>query len=966
MSIIKKPSAVDSPYDVTPPAPPTRLASAPVAGGGVATVAASAAPVTSTTANTTDANSTDANVSYYATGLEGIAGLANYGRVFAGANVYVTLENQQYNTYNQNYIGNGTVGGSNGQIQFNNNGAFDGSASLTFDGANIVVAGIKTDEYYYANGDPFSGGGNANTGNIGFANVTMYSLSGLSVNNSDLDHGYTAGLTIPNNGSGDIGLLNYYGNVIVTAGVNSGNTTSWSFDNDGNVSLPSGGVLGDPYGDNANTAGLQAGPDGYAIINSNDQKQYVQADDTSVYIGTDYTANNYLWTFDKSGNLTAPGNITANTFVSNAFNVLTAGNLSITSQYGLGVTGTILEQDGTLELIGNASGCVVVGWNSSYGTLGPVAQMHFSPAGNGGNIIVTTGNTAGTSYDWAFDNTGNLTTPTGAGDITMSGGNITGFNTMVGNQANVDLIAGSYTWTFANDGKFYTPESGQIRTSSPFYGISVLDYSGNSFVSMDASNMSIQGNDAVTIATNSGTQFVFTNGNLNAGNANISTTGYVSASGNVIAGANINAPGGFVNAAAVITSGRIDVGTNLSAVGQITGGNIDTGGVISATGNITGNYFIGNGSQLTGIVSNYGNANVVANLAALGTNLVSTTGNITGGNIRTGGLISSTGTITGSSHLGSVVSVTANITGGNILTGGLISATGNVTGSSHLGTVVSASGNITGGNLLTGGLISATANITGGNVLTAGIMSSTGNATHGNILTGGLISATGNVTAQNFIGNISITGNVTGTSANVSLVAGAYTYTFDNVGQLTMPTVGGDEGGQINLNVGTTNTTITGPVTVDIFRDKVRFFEGSANSKGLYIDLSDCPTNVGGEITYKSSGYVNSGVFVQLDNIKAQFTSSGNRGLSIAAVSTTFTAQYSGNYNNSGGAGGSSSNGSVNITTTPTTSLFGWNFAGAGDGITMLVNDNTNSKTYRITVMVGAGFSNNFISIERL
>ena len=95
-------------------------------------------------------------------------------------------------------------------------------------------------------------------------------------------------------------------------------------------------------------------------------------------------------------------------------------------------------------------------------------------------------------------------------------------------------------------------------------------------------------------------------------------------------------------------------------------------------------------------------------------------------------------------------------------------------------------------------------------------------------------------------------------------------------------------------------------------------------------------------------------------------TSSGNRGLSIAAVSTTFTAQYSGNYNNSGGAGGSSSNGSVNITTTPTNSLFNWSFAGAGDSIIMLVNDNTNSKTYRITVMVGAGFSNNFISIERL
>ena len=75
----------------------------------------------------------------------------------------------------------------------------------------------------------------------------------------------------------------------------------------------------------------------------------------------------------------------------------------------------------------------------------------------------------------------------------------------------------------------------------------------------------------------------------------------------------------------------------------------------------------------------------------------------------TGGLISATGNITGSNHLGSVVSVTANITGGNILTGGLISATSTITSAA----------NITGGNILTGGLVSVTGNITGGNVTAA-------------------------------------------------------------------------------------------------------------------------------------------------------------------------------------------------------------------------------------------------------
>ena len=87
------------------------------------------------------------------------------------------------------------------------------------------------------------------------------------------------------------------------------------------------------------------------------------------------------------------------------------------------------------------------------------------------------------------------------------------------------------------------------------------------------------------------------------------------------------------NAQANITS--VGTLTSLSVTGNITGGNILTGGSISATGNISSNYFIGNGSLLTGIangVSSYGNANVAANLAAFGSNPISTTGNVTAGN----------------------------------------------------------------------------------------------------------------------------------------------------------------------------------------------------------------------------------------------------------------------------------------------------------------------------------------------
>jgi filamentous hemagglutinin len=115
-----------------------------------------------------------------------------------------------------------------------------------------------------------------------------------------------------------------------------------------------------------------------------------------------------------------------------------------------------------------------------------------------------------------------------------------------------------------------------------------------------------------------------------------------------------------------------------------------TGGIVSVTGNITantGSFFIGNGSQLTGIVSTYGNANVVANLALLGSNPVSTTGNVTGGNILTGGLISTTANVTANNGMFTTIVNTASFTGG------IVSVTGNITGNNAAVTALSVTGN---------------------------------------------------------------------------------------------------------------------------------------------------------------------------------------------------------------------------------------------------------------------------------
>jgi hypothetical protein len=136
--------------------------------------------------------------------------------------------------------------------------------------------------------------------------------------------------------------------------------------------------------------------------------------------------------------------------------------------------------------------------------------------------------------------------------------------------------------------------------------------------------------------------------------------------------------------------------------------------------------------------------------------------------------------------------------------------------------------------------------------------------TTGNLAAPGNISVTGNVTAQNFIGNISITGNVQGTSSNVTLVAGAYSWTFDNTGNtqgnlsLTGANItinnapGGNEGAEIKWALpSAANTVLSGTVVQDVFQNGMRFFESSGNSRGLYMDLGNVPNGAGTAVGYR-------------------------------------------------------------------------------------------------------------------
>lgn len=233
-----------------------------------------------------------------------------------------------------------------------------------------------------------------------------------------------------------------------------------------------------------------------------------------------------------------------------------------------------------------------------------------------------------------------------------------------------------------------------------------------------------------------------------------------------------------------------------STTGNVTAGNLVTSGQVSATGNISGNYIIGNGSQLTGITTNYGNANVTALLAAFGSNAVSTTGNVTAGFlVGDGSQITNlpSGNYSNANVAAYLPTYSGNISAGNIAVTGRITAA-----------TATATGTITGGNIATAGTVSATGNITGSYILGNGSQLTGINANYGNAnvaaylptYTGAMTAMTGNVTTTANVQGVYIKGNGSELTGIVtSIVAGNGISINSSTGAVTVTATGGSSGG---------------------------------------------------------------------------------------------------------------------------------------------------------------------------
>lgn len=599
----------------------------------------------------------------------------------------------------------------------------------------------------------------AGTGDIigGDANIS----AGTGLNGPGGNVNITAG------GSGN-GLAEY-GNVYVHAGANT-----WTFDNTGNLVIGHGSTI---------TEVASPVPGNYALALSGTGA--VSPDQQLLVYPTSIDANHLHLT---SGNLYNTelflGNDNLYVKLANTGNIVVNANDNVgnIAQWTFGANGALSLPYGTIKTTSDYA--IAIGVN----------------AGTGGSSAVSLGSSAGANAQ-SFDA---IAIGGQAGANTQGGGAIA-----IGGSAGADTQGAGAIAIGPNAGQFSQGTLAIAIGASAGYNVQasssiVINATGNQLDAVTANTLLIDpirndtGNTTNALYYNTSTKEVTygpggggSYGNANVadfladfGNNVVSTTGNVTAgyfiatdSGNMLSLTTRNGDANNSNASPQITMGYAgtdnypsfihtthNAGTPVdntikfwtsdgtqagtfpanAVLGlTVTNGNIETGGIL------TDNYYYANGTPVSFGGGSYGNANVVANLAALGSNPISTTGNITGGNILASANVLGNGYARFTGTFDESQAATAGLYVG--YAGGtprMMFGTGNTSQTFEIdndgGNLRFYQPGVTKATLTSGGVFSAAGNVTGSNLTTAGNVVFTANTGQINFNTGAYISGNAN------------------------------------------------------------------------------------------------------------------------------------------------------------------------------------------------------------------------------
>jgi len=882
-------------------------------------------------------------------------------------------------------------GGSNTQIQFNDDESFGGSAAFTFNkSSNLVTVSANLDaNNLNATTHITSGNVWANTGTISAQTLkgeggNISNVQGANVSGT-VSSATTAG-TVTTAAQPNITSVGTLSSLAVTGNVTAGNV----YANSGTIgaSLVAGTLTtaAQPNITSVGTLSSLAVTGNIAAGNVNGGNLV-----TANYIAGELTtaAQPNITSVGTLTSLTVGGHIIPSANVSydlgnatNAFRDLYLDGNSIK------LGGATIRANATSIILQNPiGGQIVVSGNSIASTSEIINGTSFVniPSANG-NVLVSVGGSANVLV------------------VSSTGANITGTLNATGN-ANVGNIG-------ATNGVF-TNVSGNGSALSALTGANVTGTVANA-THASTSNTVVDAAQAniTSVGTLTG---LAVNGNITAANITANTGVFTGNGSGLSALAGANVTGQVGNA---LVSGTVYTAAqpNITSVGTLTSlavtGNA-TAGNVSATGDVSG-------ATLTGSLT----TNAQPNITSVGTlTSLAVTGNVTAGNF-----YANSGTI-GASILkgegGNISNVTAgNITGqvANSLVSGTVytAAQPNITSVGTLSSLA-VSGNASAGNISTGGVLSVTGNANVGNIgATNGVFTNvSGNGSALSSLTGGnvtgqvgnaLVSGTVYTNAQP---NITSVGTLTGLTLGGNLAMGNYNitglaepvnssdaatkqyvdnvaeglHTHDSCNAATQTTLATISGGTITYNNGTAGvganlvttgsyTTIDGVTLSDGMRILVKN-EANAAHNGIYVrtsstvltratDFDSAAEMAGGDFTFVTAGtlYDNTG-WVMTDAVTTvgtdpvnwtQFSGAGTytAGTGLTLTGTVFSVNASQSQITSVGTLTG-----LNVNGTVTASAFTANtgiFTGNGSGLSAIAGANvTGEVSFAATANAVAG-----------